>query len=471
MKRKRQDLLIAVALLFAPVCLSVDASGADRPNVILAMADDMGWMDLSAFGNDRVATPHIDRLAKEGIKLTQYYAASAVCTPTRVSVLSGKYPLRFNVTRHFNDRGQFLPTCNTLPKLLKTAGYQTAHVGKWHLGGLRTSDAARRDEIPGPREHGFDHFLTQREEQPIRGKMGRERTLFREGGTCLLRNDEVVGEDDPYYSMYLTDIFGDESVRLIEEFNENEEPFFLNLWWLTPHKPYEPAPEPHWSETAASGISDDQHRFRSMMARMDYNFGKVLDTLDRLKIADNTIVIFVSDNGGAWEANNGNLKAGKTDLHEGGIRVAGLARWPGHIQAGSESGALTHSTDLLPTLCAAAGVVPPEDDTFDGKNILPILTGKENELDRGTVFWQLNLYKSLQRHEPKPKPYATEVARRGKWKMLAMNGEPVELFDLEADIYETKDVLEANPEIVKDLKEELQGWLAEPRIQFGNIPD
>lgn len=460
-----------LALIFAWICLLLSPAAAERPNIILAMSDDMGWMDLSCFGNDRVATPHIDRLAKEGIKLTQYYSASAVCSPTRVSVLTGKYPLRFNVTGHFNDRGQFLPECHTLPKLLKTAGYQTAHVGKWHLGGLRVADAKRRDEIPGPIEHGFDHYLTQQEQQPIRGKMGRERTLFRKGGTCLFRDEKVVGEDDPYYSMYWTDIIGDESVRLIEEFHQNDQPFFLNLWWLTPHKPYEPAPEPHWSDTAAEGITEDQHCYRSMMARMDYNFGKVLDTLDRLKIADNTIVIFVSDNGGAYETNIGELKGGKTDLHEGGIRVAGLARWPEHIEAGSESDVLTHSNDLLPTLCSAAGVELPTGETFDGANLLPLLKGETDSVDRGTVFWQIRFYKSLQRHYPKPKPYATEIARKGKWKLLARNGEPVELFDIETDLYEKQNLLKENPEIAEELRKELQTFLDAPRRQFGNIPN
>ncbi|MGI9242153.1 MAG: sulfatase family protein, partial [Verrucomicrobiales bacterium] len=331
-------------------------------------------------------------------------------------------------------------------------------------------DTARRNEIPGPEQHGFDHYLTQREEQPLRGKMGRERTLFRKGGTCLVRDEVPVGKDDPYFPMYLTDVFGDESVRLIEKFHDEDKPFFLNLWWLTPHKPYEPAPEPHWSQTAADGISEDQHCYRSMMARMDYNFGKVLDTIDKLGIADNTIVLFLSDNGGAYECNNGPLKGGKTDLHEGGIRVAGLARWPGHIEAGVESGVLGHTNDLLPTLSAAAGAKVPADANPDGVNLLPMLTGKTDSVERDTTFWQIRLYRGMQRHDPKPKPYATEIARKGQWKLLARDGKPVELFDIDADLTEKHNVLDKYPEIAKELQDELQAWLAEPRQQFGNIP-
>ena len=464
---KKTLLILVLAAVFSPLT----THAAERPNIILAMADDMGWRDLSCYDNARVGTPNIDKLADQGIKLTQYYAASAVCTPTRASVLTGRYPLRFNITQHFKDEGEFLPTCHTLPKLLKTVGYQTAHVGKWHLGGVRESDTKHRDRILGPKEHGFDHFLTQLEQKPLRGTMGRQRTLFRKGGTCLLRNEVRVPESDPYHSMYLTDIYGDESVRLIKNFHQKGQPFFLNLWWLTPHKPYEPAPEPHWSQTAAEGISKNQHCYRSMMARMDYNFGKVLDTLNQLGIADNTIIVFVSDNGGAWEANNGKLKGGKTDLHEGGIRVSGLAQWPGHIKPGSESATLCHSNDLLPTLCAAAGVTLPQSETFDGINLLPLLTGESDPPKRGTVFWQIDLYSNIQRHEPKPKPYATEIARRGKWKLLAKKGEPVALYDIESDLFEKHNLVDSHPALVQKLQQELQKWLAEPRQQFGRISE
>ncbi len=454
--------LTSACLLKYLSCRTIKA----KPNILLIMCDDLGYRDLSCFGNTRVSTPNIDRLAVDGFKLTQYYSASAVCTPTRASVLTGKYPLRFNIRKHFTDMGEFLPLCNTVPKLLKSAGYVTAHVGKWHLGGVREIDCTQRDKVPGPHQHGFDHYLTQLEQQPLRGRMGRERVLYRQGGTCLLRNDRVVGPESRFYSEFFTDINGSETVDLIEKFHKTSQPFFINLWFLVPHTPYEPAPEPHWQRTAEKDISDDQHRFRSMVARMDYQVGRILDTLEKLAIAGDTLILFTSDNGGAWEANIGDLKGGKTDLHEGGIRVPFLVRWPGNIKAGSASNGLCHSNDILPTICAAAGVPLPGDDKFDGVDLLPFLTGSKIP-QRGTVFWQIDLYRHLQRHYPKPEPYATEIARNGRWKMLAKNGEPVELYDIEADLLERHNVLTEYPEIVERLENELAEWLKEPRRRYG----
>ncbi len=459
--------VIIAIVLFGTVLVSCNTIPENKPNILLVMSDDLGWRDLSCFGDEYVQTPNIDRLAKEGKKLTQYYAASAVCTPTRASVLTGKYPLRFNIRKHFTDRGEYLPVCNTIPKLLKKAGYQTAHIGKWHLGGLREKDFNSRDSVPGPHEHGFDHYLTQLEQQPIRGQMARKRVLYREGGKCLARDDATVGPDDSYYNMYLTDIFGEETIRLINKFHKTSKPFFINLWWLAPHTPYEPAPEQQWSQTAADSITYDQHCFRSMVARMDYQFGKILKTLEEAGITDNTLIIFVSDNGGAYESNIGRLKGGKTDLHEGGIRVPFLVRYPGHIKPGTVSSEFCHSTDLLPTICAAAGVSLPADDCFDGVNILPFLIDETKYPDHGTVFWQMDLYRHLQRHYPKPKPYATEIVRKGNWKMLALYGKPVELYDIEADILEQKNLLYEKAEIIESLRKELNIWLAQPRQQFG----
>ncbi|MGB7328648.1 MAG: sulfatase-like hydrolase/transferase, partial [Rubripirellula sp.] len=245
----------------------------------------------------------------------------------------------------------------------------------------------------------------------------------------------------------------------------DQKPFFVNLWWLVPHKPYEPAPEPHWSQTAADGISDDQHRFRSMVQHMDAKVGLVLDKLDELGIADNTLVLFTSDNGAAFEGFIGDLKGGKTDLHDGGLRVPMMVRWPAAIPAGQTSDAFGHSNDLLPTFCEAAKIKLDGDLPLDGLSLLPHMKGERppSEEDRGTVFWQLDLYKSLQRHYPKPKPYATEVAMRGKWKLLALGGKPVELFDVDSDPNEQRNVINEQPELVASLTSELNQWLGAPR--------
>lgn len=457
-----------LTLVTCLLLLGSNSSAADsKPNIILLLADDLGYADLSSFGSSAVQTPHLDRMAAEGIKVTHFHSASAVCSPTRASVLTGRYPLRFNITRHFNDVDMWLPeSAYTIAEMLRDSGYATAHIGKWHLGGLHVDAEGRRlpDQL-GPRQHGFDHYQTQIEQQPIRGKMGGDRTLFHQGGTVLLRDDQHVPSDDPYFSKHFTDANGDYAVELIQKFAAGDQPFFLNLWWLVPHTPYEPAPEPHWVETAEAGISDDQHRFRSMVQHMDAKVGNILDALEEAGIAENTLIVFTSDNGAAWEGNIGDLKGGKTDLHDGGLRVPMIARWPAQIRAGSTTKAFGHSADLWPTFRSAAGITSPPPANIDGIDLLPHLTGAPapSDAERGTTFWQMQLYRSLQRHYLKPEPYATEVVRRGSWKLLALEREPVELFNILADPNEQWNLLAEHPEIVKSLTAELNDWLAEPR--------
>lgn len=459
--------LSMIIVAFSPVGRRSEANGDDRPNIVMLLADDLGYGDLSCFGSPAVKTPHLDTLASEGMRFSRFYAGSAVCSPTRASVLTGRYPLRFGITKHFNDVNRWLPeSATTVAELLKEAGYNTAHVGKWHLGGLHVDAQGKRlDNQPGPRQHGFDFYQTQIEQQPVRGRMGRERTLFRKGGTVLLRNDQRVNEDDSYHSKHLTDSNGDFAIELIEQLSAEQKPFFINLWWLVPHKPYEPAPEPHWSNTVADGITEDQHCFRSMIGHMDAKVGQVLAKLDELGIADNTLVLFTSDNGAAFEGFIGDLKGGKTDLHDGGLRVPMVVRWPAAIPAGRASDAFGHTNDLLPTFCEAAGVDLTDELPIDGLSLLPHMKGERPPTDkaRGTVFWQLDLYKKVQRHYPKPKPFATEVAMRGKWKLLALGGKPVELFDVDSDPNEQRNLIDDHTDLVASLTAQLNEWLAAPR--------
>ena len=465
----------ALSLAFLSVALGISSAAQktstsnSRPNIILLLADDMGYRDPSCFGGKAVRTPNLDALAAQGVRLTRFYAASAVCTPSRAAILTGRYPLRFDIRRHFPDDESHLPRdAVTLPELLKKAGYVTGHVGKWHLGGLHLAHILdRAHSIPGPQQHGFDHYLSQIEEQPLRGEMARERMLYRYGGHCLIRDEKYLGPADPYYDMNLTDIIATETIRLIQEFHRLGQPFYLNVCWSVPHTPYYQVPEPYWTRTAAPGISKDQHRFRSMVAHMDARIGDILATLDRLGIRENTFIFFTSDNGGAWEADIGPFKGGKTDLHEGGIRVPAIASWPGRIPAGVVSDGFGQHVDLLPTFCEAAGVELPASLPLDGLSLLAQLTRGAPPPKRGTVFWQMDLYRRLQRHYPKPKPYATEIARRGRWKLLARDGRPVELIDLEADPLEDRSLLGEHPEIARQLAAELRKFLTAPRDRSG----
>ena len=467
-----KKLICAFLFCAALVCLvdrAVAQSDDNRPNIILLLADDLGYADLSCFNSPAVKTPNLDKLADDGMKFASFYAASAVCSPTRAAILTGRYPLRFGITKHFNDRNQWLPeSATTVAELLGNAGYNTAHVGKWHLGGLHVDENGKRLETqPGPRQHGFDYYQTEIEQQPLRGSMGKNKTLFRKGGTVLLRNDQRVTKDDPYYTKHFTDANGDFAMEMVEKFSKEDKPFFLNLWWLVPHTPYEPAPQPHWSNTAAEGISENQHRFRSMVQHMDAKVGQLLAKLDELGIADNTIVLFTSDNGAAYEGHIGDLKGGKTDLHEGGIRVPMIVRWPAAIKAGQTTETFGHSTDLLPTFCEAAGIELPEEMPLDGLSLLPHFKGgpPPTAEERGTSLWQIGLYKHLQRPYPKPKPYATEAAMLGNWKLLARDGKPVELYDVQADPNEKQNLIEEYPEMVKTLTAEVEGFLKAPRVE------
>jgi arylsulfatase A len=453
-------LFLAAALLLVPR-IGLNAAEPSKPNIILFVADDLGYRDLSCFGSPAVKTPHIDKIAAGGTKMTSFYTAGAVCSPTRASILTGRYPARLGILQHFNDRDGFVPeSVPTVAKLLRSAGYATAHVGKWHLGGLHVENGVRVTDQPGPRQHGFDDYQCQIEQQPLRGKMGKEKTLYRKGGTVLLQNDKHLGEDSPHYSKHLTDAQGDAAIEFIKGYAAEKKLFFLNLWWLVLHTPYEPAPEPHWSAAAAPGISEPQHCFRSMVQHMDAKVGQIMRTLEELKLTENTLILFTSDNGAASEGNIGTLSGGKGMLYEGGLRVPFIASWPGHIPAGKDLPQFGISTDILPTLCAVAGVTPPSDVPFDGRSLLPTLTGgpEISWEQRGTAFWAMNVL-VLQRRGPKPSPNSNAVARKDQWKLMMLDGKPVALFDVIKDPDEKANVLADHPEIVKALEADLTTWL------------
>jgi len=459
---------LIVVLLFSGFACSSKSEKAElrtnRPNIILLLVDDMGYGDLTCYGGQAVYTPYIDELAQAGVRFTRFYSASGVCTPSRAAILTGKYPIRFNIRQHFTDQGENLPAgIETLPKVLKKAGYATAHIGKWHLGGLRTEDfEARKDGMeadPGPLQHGFDHSLTSIEGAPPRPSLIKERKLYREGGKYMIRNDQRAPEDPNHW----TNIKVNEAITLLEDWKENKQTFFLNLWFDVPHTPYEPAPEPHLSPYARMGATGDQLYFRSMVSNLDENIGRLIAKLKELGLYENTLIIFTSDNGAAWEGEVGPFKGGKTDLHEGGIRVPFIAVWQDKIPENQVSFQRGHHTDILPTLCEAANA--EFEERIDVISLLPNLCSGE-EIDRGLILWQMDLYPSLQRHYEKPLPYATNIAYKGPWKLMLDSITPVELYHLENDPHEVMNLLEKYPEIVNELREKTLLFMSEPRNQW-----
>jgi arylsulfatase A-like enzyme len=456
-----------VTIIFLFCCLACSTNSektkekANSPNIILLLVDDMGYGDLTCYGGQAVYTPNIDQLAHAGVRFTRFYSASGVCTPSRAAILTGKYPLRFNIRQHFSDKGENLPAgIETLPKILKKAGYATAHIGKWHLGGLRTEDFEARkkgkEADPGPLQHGFDHSLTSIEGAPPRPLLIKERKLYREGGKYMVRNDQRAPEDPNHW----TNIKVNEAIKLLEGWKENDQAFFLNLWFDVPHTPYEPAPEPHLSTYANMGATGDQLYFRSMVSNLDENIGRLITKLKELDLYENTLILFTSDNGAAWEGEVGPFKGGKTDLHEGGIRVPFIAVWQNKIPGNHVSFQRGHHTDILPTICEA--VHADYKESIDGMSLLPNLCNGE-EINRGLILWQMDIYKSLQRHYEKPEPYGTNIAYKGPWKLLLDSITPVELYHLENDPHEVLNVLGKYPEIVNNLREETILFMSEPR--------
>ncbi|MEN8230998.1 MAG: sulfatase-like hydrolase/transferase [Bacteroidota bacterium] len=458
-----------------------------RPNIILMVADDMGYGEISSYGGSKSLTPQLTKLAESGMQFRQFYSAGSVCTPTRISILTGRYPHRFGMNnRIFGDNGACLPDSSslTIAEILQKEGYSTAHMGKWHLGGVRGIDLTDRnnrhpDADPGPHEHGFDYYQTQVEDRGQRSELIGQQLLYRKGGTILTRNDQKVPKTDPYFSKHWTDCNGDFAIDMINKLHKEEKPFFLNIWWYVPHTPIEPAPEPHYSiakedpETyqrpvpANSNVSATDYRinYSSMISHLDHKVGLIVQRLEELGIRENTIILFTSDNGGAWGAFNGRLSGGKACYYEGGIRVPGFVSWPGKIKPNSTTDFIGHSNDILPTICAMTGMKIPENAEIDGISLLPVLLGSKENPEREPLFWVADVFRRTQR-TIQPPLAITHVIRENRWKLACDQNEPLALFDLENDPEEAQNLLDL-PEykdLISRLYGELLEHLAEPSL-------
>jgi arylsulfatase A-like enzyme len=421
MLRLLLSLLISLALL-SPVAAE---PASMKPNVVLILTDDMGYADLGCYGSPDIRTPHIDRLARQGVRLPQFYAAP-VCTPSRAALMTGRWQQRVGLEWAIYPRQlePGLPTSEiTLPRLLKNAGYRTDMVGKWHLGYHKEF---------GPNAHGFDSFY---------GLLS--------GNVDHYSHKENTGDPDWYQDTkpldekgYSTDLLTARAVQLIEK--NSKSPFFLYVAYNAVHWPFQAPGKPDDVRDRSTWYGGTRKDYAAMVERVDDGVGKILAALDKTGVADNTLVIFTNDNGGERLSDNGPLFHHKATLWEGGIRVPCILRWPGHLPAGKVSEQPAISMDLTATLVAACGATLPAGRTLDGIDLLPSLTG--DRIVPRTFFWRIERADRKQR-----------AVRQGNWKYVRDSGIEL-LFDLAADPGERKTLAYHHPEVVQNLRQKLAAW-------------
>jgi len=415
-------------------------NSSTKPNILLILADDLGYADLGITGCKDIATPHIDSIAVNGVRFSNGYVSCPVCSPTRAGLMTGRYQQRFG--HWYNpgppakeSEGIGLPLAEvTMASMLKEAGYTTGLVGKWHLG----HDPERR-----PMKRGYDEFF---------GFLGGSHDYFKaQAGELngIRRGDEPVDEKE-----YLTEAFAREAKDFITRHKDG--PFFLYLSLNAVHTPMQ-APDTYLERFP--DITDKQRRMHAaMVSAMDDAVGGVLGTLKTNGLYDNTLVLFLSDNGGPTQANgadNTPFSGGKGTVMEGGIRVPLFMQWPAKFPAGTVYERPVISLDILPTALSAAGGTVPENVRFDGKDLAPFITKKKRGEPHDTLFWAWNTQK---------------VIRSGKWK-LVVSDDGEHLYNLEKDPAETTDLAGEEPKRVKKLREPLDAWASElqPPLWKGRV--
>lgn len=427
-----------VALLAGLLGLAAGALAADQPapNVIFIMVDDMGYADLGVTGGRHNNTPHIDQLAAEGVLLTEGYANSAVCSPTRAALMTGNYQYRYEIGLH-EPIGPWAPDAGlpadqpTLPQLFVERGYHTSLIGKWHLG---------NPPEQSPLKHGYQHFFG-----------------IIQGGADYFRHRVELAKDSPIDGLfegeqkvdrpgYLTTLFTDEAVRVIEQ--TSDQPFFISLHYTAPHWPWE-GPE---DEAVAAALTEIFHwdggslaTYAAMMRAADDGVGKIMATLKATGQDQNTLVVFTSDNGAERFSDTWPYVGYKGELLEGGIRAPIIMRWPARLPTGKQLPQIMLSMDFLPTLLAATGQ-PVDDTQFDGMNLLPVLLGEQEPAER-TVYWRFRAHDQA-------------AVRQGEWKYLRIGGKE-HLFNLSVDARERAQLERQHPEKFAELRALWERWNSE----------
>ncbi|MCA9130803.1 MAG: sulfatase [Planctomycetales bacterium] len=452
-------LLIVAAARSLPAQLA--ASVTDRPNVVFLLADDLGWADLGCYGSELHETPNLDRLSSQGVRFTDAYAASPVCTPTRASILTGKHPARLHMTiwreaaLNQGNRRLLEPIClDSLPatemtsaKLLKEAGYYNVHIGKWHVGRAEAY----------PQVHGFH--------RNIGGTLwGAPQSFWYPfNGDQYFSDWRYVPDLEPGQpGQYLTDALTAQALQVMEDCAKAKRPFFINLWYHAVHTPIEGKPDlvRHYEAKITNELRQRNPYYAAMVHSLDENVGRVLGRIDELGLAENTLVVFSSDNGGFVNtcklhselqvANNTPLRSGKGSCYEGGVRVPLIVRGP-KVAAAAVCSTPVYSCDFFPTLLDATDIAREPSEPIDGLSLAPLLSDPSAEITRDALYF----------HYPHYYPTTTPVSaiRKGNWKLLEYYEDNLaELYDLSVDMGENKNLAAERPDLVQQLRSQLQAW-------------
>ncbi|MFC1739509.1 sulfatase-like hydrolase/transferase [Planctomycetota bacterium] len=443
MKVNRRDFLKAISFGSAALALQGCAksysflsaiTSKTKTNFVIVLCDDLGYGDLSCYGHPHIKTPNLDNLAAEGLKLTDCYAAAPVCSPARAGILTGRTPYRCGIYDWIPHQSPMhLKTKEvTFAKLLKNAGYATCQIGKWHCNGDLNSP-----EYPQPNDHGFEYWLsTQDDAWPSHHNPDN-----------FVRNGQPLGRLEGYSSQ----LIAQEAIDFLQKKWDRSKSFCLFVCFHAPHEPIVTAPE------FLDMYKDKKEaEYYGNVTQMDYEFGRLMTQLDKMKLRDQTFVMFTSDNGpeilnrypGAERSfgSPGPLRGMKLHMYEGGIRVPGIIRWPNHIKPGSVSQQPVNGTDVLPTLCSIAGLKLPVDRPIDGLDITPIF--KDKKLKRKVpLYWRYDLALS--------EPFKVAM-RQGDFKILADNKmTKFELYNLSTDISEKNDLAESESERLQAMRKTL----------------
>jgi len=449
--------------LFIQGLSAVEPSPA-KPNIIFILTDDQGWGDAKFAGHPYVKTPNLDKFSSQSTWLRQFYVSSTVCSPSRCAFMTSHYPARHQIHGHFAEHRRNAsrhmpdwldPKTPTLADLLKGAGYATAHFGKWHMGD--------GEGAPPPTDYGFDVCKTVASSGPQLG-------------------DE---DSEPYFRAKSTALMVDETIRFIR--GHKDRPFYVNFWTLLPHAPLKPTPEqlavydglaadaksPAFDKgmqdylTKSKNLNSQMKVFCASLTDLDTQLGRLFTALEEMKLADNTIIYYSSDNGpedyrtsnasNAGVGNTGPLRARKRSMYEGGIRTFGLVRWPGHVPAGRrEETSVTGAVDFLPSICKLAGVEVPESIQPDGEDVSDIWLGTSRSR-KGPLYWEW-LFTVGGGKEGGYMPPRLAV-RDGDWKLFVNHdGTGAQLYNIPADIGEEHDLSAQHPEVVKALTEKARAW-------------